>query len=106
MAVSSGTGLRAHDRYEGHAPPRLASEVVGQCQLAAGFEAGDAALLGSLAPELEPALEHHPQTRSADGVTERLEAAIRVHRQLAVEIERAGQHLLPTEATVREAEVL
>ena len=69
-------------------------------------DGGDLAVLGRLAAELQPRLEHHAQARRADRVAEALQAAVGVHRQVAVEVERAGQHLLPRRAPLGEAEVL
>ena len=56
--------------------------------------------------ELQPALVEHPQTGRADGVAEALESAVRVDRQIAVAIERAGQDLLHRGAASGESEVL
>ena len=58
------------------------------------------------AAQLQPALEEHPQARRADGVSEALESAVRVDRQVAVEVERAGEDLLVRGAACAEAEVL
>ncbi len=66
----------------------------------------DAALLGGLAPQLQPGLEHHAEAGRADGVPEALEAPVGVHRELAVELERAGELLLPGATPLAEAEIL
>ena len=66
----------------------------------------DPALLRRLAAQLQPALEHHPQAGRADRVAEALEPAVGVDRQVAVEVVRAGEHLLPRGAALGEAEVL
>src|SRR6266487_3179550 len=97
--------LGAHHADERHALSRRAAQVVRQRQLAAAGHALDLPLAG-LATELEPALEQHAQARSADRMAERLEPAVGIHGQLALEIERAGEHFLPRGATRREAEVL
>src|SRR2546429_2662935 len=95
--------LRAHQADERDHLARVATEVVGQADRAVGR---DLALLGRLVAELEPRLEHHPQPRRADRVPEALQAAVRVHRDLAVEVERAGEDLLPRRAPLREPEIL
>src|SRR5688500_12054181 len=105
LMAMSGTGLRADDADERDALARGAAEVVGEGQLAAAAHAGDLAL-ARLAAQLQPALEQHAQPRGADGVAERLEAAVRIHGQLAVEVERPRQHVLPGGAAAREPEVL
>ena len=66
----------------------------------------DAALLGGLAPQLEPVLDVHAQAGGPDRVAEGLEAAVGVDGQVAVEGEGAGQHLLPGHAPLGEAQVL
>src|SRR5579862_6339243 len=89
---------------EAHALAGLATEVVGQGQLAAALgDALDLALAGLL-PQLGPALEQHAKARRPDGMAEALEPAVRVDRQLAVEVERPGQDLLPGEAPFGEPE--
>src|SRR2546430_1219644 len=83
--------------------PRPA-EVVREGELAPPRDGGDLAL-PRFAPELEPRLEEHPEPGGADRVAEGLEPAVRVHGQLAVEVEGAGEHLLPRGAARGEAEV-
>src|SRR5712664_334604 len=104
LVAISGTGLRSDDADERDALARRAAEVVGEGQLAAAADGGDLTLAG-LAAKLQPALEQHAEPGGADRVAERLEAAVGIHRQLAVEIERAGQHVLPGRAAGGEAEV-
>ena len=82
-------------------PPRLCVRAL---RLPVG-DAGDLALAG-LAAQLRPALEQHPQPGRPDRVTERLQPTVGVHRQLAVEVERPGEDLLPGEAPLGEPEVL
>ena len=53
--------LRTEDRHERDHLARITAEVVRQRELAVVAEP---AVLGRLAPQLEPALEHHPQTRT------------------------------------------
>src|SRR5438270_7254774 len=105
LVAMSGTGLRSDDADERDALARRAAEVVGEGQLPAAADAGDLALAG-LAAQLQPALEEHAQPGGADRVAERLQPAVGVHRQLAVEVEDAGQHVLPGGAAAGEAEVL
>src|SRR4029453_12180033 len=105
LVAISGTELRADDADERDALARRAAEVMGESQLAAATHAGDLAL-ARLAAQLQPALEQHAQPRGADRVPERLEAAVGIHRQLAVQIERAGQHVLPRRAATGEPEIL
>ena len=83
----------------------VAAEVVGEGEVAVGGR-GDLAVGGRLTAELQPGLEHHAQARRADGVAERLEAAVGVHGQVAGEVEGAGLDLLPRGAPLAEAEVL
>src|SRR5205823_14874087 len=77
-------GFGSEDGDERYALAGRAAQVVGERQLLAVV---DLALAG-LAAQLQPCLEQHPQARRADGMAERLQATIGVHRQLAVEIER------------------
>src|SRR5215813_2368040 len=105
LVAISGTGLRADDADERDALARRAAEVMGEGQLPAAAHAGDLAL-ARLAAQLQPALEQHAQPRGADGMAERLEPAVGVHGQLAVEVERPGQHVLPGGAAAGEPEVL
>src|SRR5689334_1547091 len=97
--------LRADHAHERDTFAGRAAEVVGERELAPARDAGDLPL-ARLAAQLQPALEQHAQSRGADRVAKRLEAAVRVHGQLAVEIEGAGEHFLPAGAARREAEVL
>src|SRR5262245_21609192 len=82
----------------------VAAEVVHDAEPAVGRL--DAALRRRLSGELQPVLEEHPHAARSDGVPERLEPAIRVHREVAVEVEGAVEHLLPALAALGEAEVL
>src|SRR5262247_574231 len=41
----------------------------------------------------------------ADDADERLQAAVRIHRQLAVQVERPRQHVLPRRAAAGETEI-
>src|SRR6187402_1636153 len=89
----------ADDGDEAHATTGRAAQVVGEAEL------GVVDLTrASLAAELEPHLVHHPQARSADGVAEALEAAVRVDRLRALEVEAAIHDVLPCLAARREAE--
>ena len=78
----------------------VAAQVVGEGQRPVGV---DLPLGRGLAAQLEPGLEEHPQPRRADRVAEALEPAVGVDRQLAVEVEGAGQDLLPRRAPLGEA---
>src|SRR5215470_8413920 len=97
--------LRADNAHERDALPGRAPEVVGERELAPARDAGDLPL-ARLTAKLQPALKQHAQARGADRVTERLQAAVRIHSQFAIEVERAGEHFLPAGAARREAEVL
>src|SRR5215469_15157072 len=92
-------------RHEGDALAGRAAQVVGEGQLAAAGDAGDLALAG-LAAELEPRLEEHAQAGGADRVTEGLEPAVRIHGQLALEVEGPVEHFLPPGAARRETQIL
>src|SRR3954447_23099952 len=96
MEAASGVGLVADDADEADAGARAAAEVVRQRLALAAGDRGDLALAG-LAAQLRPRFEEHPQPGGADRVAERLQPAVGVHRQLTVEVERAGEHLLPSE---------
>src|SRR5688572_17742128 len=104
LIAISGTGLRSDDADERDALARRAAEVMGEGQLAAAADAGDLALAG-LAAQLQPALEQHAQAGGADRMAERLQPAVGIHGQLAVEVVGAGQHFLPGGAARGEAEV-
>src|SRR5947209_14563394 len=104
--ASSGRGFAAHDADEADALARGTAKVVGEGQLAAGGNRFDGALGRSLASQLQPALEQHPQSRSTDGVAEGLEATVGVDRELAVEVEGAGEDFLPGRAPLGETQVL
>src|SRR5438445_10236402 len=93
--------LGAHHRDERHALARRPAQVVGERELPAPRDAGDLAL-ARLPAELQPRLEEHAQPGGADRVAEGLEPAVRVHRQLALEVEGAVQHLLPRGAALSE----
>src|SRR5262245_35517572 len=90
LAPSRLSKLAADDPAERHALPRAPAQVVRQPQL--GIL--DLPLAG-LAAKLQPHFEEHPQPRGADGMPERFQAAVRVDRQLAAQLERAVQHVLP-----------
>ena len=62
--------------------------------------------VGRLAAQLQPRLEHHAQARRADRVAERLQAAVGVDRQLAVEVEDTVELVAPRRAPLGEPEVL
>src|SRR5439155_27189163 len=102
---TSSPELRPDDRHERHHLTGIAPEVVRQRQLAVGHR-GDPALGWRLAPQLQPAFEHHPETRRPYRVAEALQPAVGVHRKLAVEGERPGELLLPRGPPLTEAEVL
>src|SRR6187401_1967317 len=104
-AVGISAALGADDRDERDALAGRAAQIVREGQLAAARDAGDLPL-ASLAAQLQPRLEEHPEPGGADRVAEGLQPAVRVHRQLALEVEGAVQHLLPRGAALREAEVL
>src|SRR5262247_1501339 len=104
LVAISGTGLRADDADERDALARRAAEVMGESQLPAAAHAGDLAL-ARLAAQLQPALEPHAKPGGADRMAERLQAAVGIHRQLAVQIERPRQHVLPRRAAAGEAEI-
>src|SRR5262249_23268206 len=74
----------ADDRHEAHALPRKAAQVVRQAEA----WIRDLTRAG-LAAELEPALVHHAEPRGADGMPERLEAAVGIDGQPTLEIEEA-----------------
>src|SRR5439155_24331501 len=93
------------DADEGHALARRAAEVVRQGERAPAGDRRDLTL-ARLVAELEPRLEEHPEPGGADRVAEGLEPAVRVHGELAVEVEGAGEHFLPRRTTRSEAEVL
>src|SRR3989454_10001660 len=97
--------LRADHAHERDALARRAAEVVGEGELAPARDAGDLPL-ARFAAQLQPALEQHAQPRGADRMTERLEAAVGIDGQLALEVEGAGEDFLPPGAARREAEVL
>src|SRR5918996_2658402 len=105
LVAMSGTGLRADDADERDALARRAAEVMGESQRAAPAHAGDLALAG-LAAQLQPALEQHAQPRGADRMAEGLQPAVGVDRQLAVEVEGAGQDVLPGGTPAGETEIL
>src|SRR5437868_8033784 len=100
-----GTGLRSDDADERDALARRAAEVMGEGELAAAAHAGDLPL-ARLAAQLQPALEQHAQTGGADRMAERLQPAVGIDGQLAVEVVGAGQHVLPRGATAGESEIL
>src|SRR5258708_7583616 len=93
--------LAADDRDEAHAAARHAAEVVRQPER----RPLDLARPG-LAAELQPHLVHHAQPGGADRVAERLEPAIGVDGESAVEIEETVHHVLPRRAARAEAEIL
>ena len=95
--------LGTDDGHERDASARRATEVVGEAQGPVGL---DLTLGGSLATQLEPALEHHAQPGGTDGVAEALQATVGVDGQLTVEIEGSGEDFFPRHATVGEAQVL
>src|SRR5215472_1958559 len=78
------------DRDEAHAPAGRTAQVVSQPELrvldlpGAGFAA-----------ELQPHLVHHAQPRGADRMTERLQAAVGIHRLGALEVEAPFLLVLP-----------
>ena len=78
----------------------VAAEIV--CHGEAAVGRGDLALLRRLLAQLQPALEEHAQARGADRVPEGLQPAVGIDRELAVEVERPGQDLLPCRAPRRE----
>src|SRR5580704_949123 len=92
--------------HEAHALSRGAAQVVGQPHGPARTDAGDLPVGRSLAAQLQPALEEHAQSRSADRVTEALEAPIGVDGEFAVAIEGPGQDLLPGRSPFGEPQVL
>src|SRR5688572_22713023 len=86
--------LGADNRDERDTLARRAAEVVRQRELAATTDRRDLPLAG-LAAQLRPRFEQHAQAGRADRVAERLQAAVGIHGELAVEIERPGEHFLP-----------
>src|SRR5262245_26735995 len=92
--ASMVAALGADDADERHALARRAAEVVREGEIPAAPHAGDLPLAG-LSPELQPALEQHAQSGGADGMAERLESAVGIHGQLAVEVKGARHDLLP-----------
>src|SRR4051794_11744180 len=64
------------------------------------------ALRRSLAPKLQPGLVKHAQPGRTDRMPERLQPAVRVHRKVARQVERAGKHFLPRRPARAEPEVL
>src|SRR4029453_1851665 len=115
LVAISGTEPRADDADERDAIarresgaertplPRRAPEVMGESQLPAATHTGDLAL-ARLAAQLQPALEQHAQPRGADRMAERLEATVGIDRQLTVQVEHAGQYVLPRRAAAGEPE--
>src|SRR5919108_2533497 len=97
--------FRADHAHERDALAGRAAEIVGERELAPARDAGDLPL-ARLAAQLQPALEQHAQPGGADGMAERLEPAVGIHGQLALEIERAREDFLPRGAARREPEVL
>src|SRR5262245_10139354 len=98
-------GLLAPDDADvAHALAGLAAQVVGEREPLAG-DGLDLPFPG-LAAQLQPALEQHPEAGRTDRVTERLEPAVGVHGELAVEVEGSGEHLLPRHAPLGEPEIL
>src|SRR5687767_2597454 len=96
--------LRADHADERHALARRAAQIVSERELPPARDAGNLPLAG-LAAQLQPALEQHPQPRRADRMAERLQPAVRVDGQLALEVEGPRQHFLPAGAARREPEV-
>src|SRR5688500_636667 len=96
--------LRADHADERHALARRAAQIVSERELAPARNAGDLPL-ARLAAQLEPALEQHPEPRGAYRMAERLEPAVGVHGQLALEVEGAREHLLPSGAAGGEAQI-
>src|SRR5690606_4149079 len=82
--------LRADHRDERDVTARSPTEVVREAEPRIGQLP-----LSRLAPELQPALVEHPQAAGTNGMAEGLQAAVRVHRQPAAELERTVQNVLP-----------
>src|SRR5256886_14881155 len=78
--------LRADHAHERDAFAGRAAEVVGERERAPARDAGDLPL-ARLAAQLQPALEQHPQTGGADRVAERLQPAVGIDGQLALQVE-------------------
>src|SRR5690606_31152612 len=89
-ACSVSAPVSAHDRDRRHVLVRKAAQVVGQT-IARVVE-----LTGSgTAEDLAVHLVQHAQTRGADRVSEALQAAIDLTRDLTVGVVEAVQHVLP-----------
>src|SRR5262245_57000652 len=97
--------LRAHHADERHALAGRTAQVVREGQAATPGDARDLPRAG-LTAKLQPALEQHAEAGRSDRMPEGLEAAVRVDRQLTIQVEGAGQHLLPRGAPRGEAEIL
>src|SRR5207248_3245246 len=101
-----GRRLGADDTDEAHACAGRPAEVLGERELPTLLGDGlEPPGLRRLAPQLQPALEEHPESTGANGVAEALEPAVGIHRKVAVEVERPAQHLFPRGAAIGEAEV-
>ena len=61
--VDTSAGVAADDGHERHHLTGIATEVVGEGQRTVVAELP---FRGGLAPELQPAFEHHPEPRCAD----------------------------------------
>src|SRR4051794_23097127 len=94
---------RADDADEAHTLTRRAPQVVGESERAPFVDCLDLAFGRCFPAQLQPALEEHSQARRADRMTERLQSAVWIDRQVAVEVERTVEHVLPPVTTVGEA---
>src|SRR5712692_3109914 len=94
-------GLAADHRDEADASAGRAAEIVRESDL----RILDLAR-ARFAAHLQPHLVHHAKSRRANRMAERLEPAIRIDRQLAVEIEESVHHVLPCGPARAEAEIL
>src|SRR5271163_3290029 len=93
--------LAAYHRDETDASAGRAAQVVRKADL----RIFDLARAG-FAAHLQPHLVHHAQTGRADRMPERLEAAVRIYRQLAFEVEEPIHDVLPCCPARAEAEIL
>jgi hypothetical protein len=91
----------ADDDHAGDATARQTAVVLGDADARVLYLAG-----ACFAPELKPGLEDHPQSGSAYGVAEALQAAIGIDRYLPVDVEGAGLDVLLVFASLGEAQVL
>src|SRR5439155_429295 len=78
------------DRHEDHAVTGAAAQVVRQRQLLSFSQRLDPPLFRRFVSQLQPAFKQHPQAARTDRMAERFETAVRIHREIAVEVVGAG----------------